>query len=469
MRKALIVSLLIICVLSCKKEKSNLNVPPPPPPSISVTVDQDQPGFKVPSTFEGLSFETQVLTADQAFLNANNKVVVQLIKNLGPGILRIGGGTSDEVFWSGNPGIANSSPDTLRKTDIDRLSSFSNAIGWPVIFGLNLGNNDADETLDEALYVRSSLGNNLYALQSGNEPDVYDHGMRSPFYDYTAYQGEWESYFSKVRSEMPGVPFAGPDVAYNASWIISFAENESKNVTLLDGHYYTTGPASNQFITYHDILSFNFPLNSYLQSIEAEASSNNLPYRITESNNVYGGGKAGVSDVFASALWALDVMWTVAQNHGSGINFHDGDSLHYSPIVNKNGVFSASPEYYAMLAFKFASENGTIIPATSSNFPGLCSVYACSKPDNSYTLTLINKDDKQDYVINVQLTKTASSVQIARLSAPSITSSAGITFAGAAINSDGILSPQKFERHAVNGKSFYIEVPAASAVVVTVK
>ena len=181
----------------------------------------------------------------------------------------------------------------------------------------------------------------------------------------TITEAEWESvFFFAGRNKLPGVPFAGPDVANNANWItLAFAENESKNVILLDGHYYTTGPATDKSITYHDILSFNSILNSYLQSIEAEASSNNLPnqyFDVEKQTNVYGGGKMGVSDAFASSLWALDVMWTVAENQGSGINFHDGDNLYYSPIANRNGVFSASPEYYAMLAFKFASANGLL-------------------------------------------------------------------------------------------------------------
>jgi hypothetical protein len=467
-KKIGIVILVLICFLSCRKE----HTPSPPPPTpygppVTVTINQNQRGYTIPATFEGLSFETQILTANPDFLNVNNAVLIQLIKNLGPGLLRIGGGTSDEVYWSERISTANTTADSLTSSDIDRLSAFSKAIGWPVLFGLNLGNADVPAAVNEAVCVRNSLGDNLYAFQSGNEPDVYNGGMRGPTYTYDSYQGEWETYFSAVRNSIPQAPFAGPDVAYNSYWIVSFAENENRNIKLLDGHYYTAGPATDPSITYQTILAPGTGLADYLQTINFEAAKYSLPYRITESNNVYGGGKKGVSDVFASALWALNVMWTVAENNGAGINFHGGYGLFYSPVLIQNGVLTASPEYYAMLTFKYGSTGGTIIP-TSISEPRLCSAYACIKADNSCSVTLINKDDTNNYAFTVQLTKTASTIQIAWLTAPAITATTGVTFAGSAVSANGTFETKTIEQHQVSGKSFVVNMPAGSAAVVTV-
>jgi hypothetical protein len=469
MKKATLLILPAICLLSCRKEHAKPSVLPAPDGiAVTATVNQNQPGYTLPATFEGLSFETQILTANPEFLNANNAVLIQMIKNLGPGILRIGGGTSDEVYWSENTGTANTAIDSLTKPDIDRLSAFSKAAGWPVLFGLNLGANDADAAVNEAVYVRNSLADNLYAFQSGNEPDVFFYGMRPKNYNYIAYQGDWEAYLSAVRNKVPQAHFAGPDVAYNTDWISSFADNESNNISLLDGHFYTTGPATMSSINYETILAFSTKLPDYLQTIKREAAKYHLPYRISECNNVYGGGKPGVSDVFASALWALDVMWTIAENNGAGINFHDGYGLFYSPIAIQNSILSAGPEYYAMLAFKYAATGGTIIPV-SVNDPEFCTAHACVKADNTYSITLINKDDKNNYAFTIRLTKTANTIQIARLTAPSITSKTGITFAGRAVDADGAFKTKTTEQYSVNEKSFVINVPAGSAAVVTVQ
>ena len=130
-----------------------------------------------------------------------------------------------------------------------------------------------------------------------------------------------------------------------------------------------------------------------MQFLNTASGQYGLPYRISECNSVYDGGKTGVSDVFASALWALDFMWTVAENNGQGINFHGGSSGAYSPIVLENGAPIPKPEYYAMLAFKYGSAGGTIIPATLGNTLYNCSAYA-GKSGNLTYLTLINKDTK---------------------------------------------------------------------------
>jgi hypothetical protein len=46
--------------------------------------------------------------------------------------------------------------------------------------------------------------------------------------------------------------------------------------------------------------------------------------RMTESNTCYRGGKPGVSDVFAAALWSADYSLLLASNDYSGVNLHGG-------------------------------------------------------------------------------------------------------------------------------------------------
>ena len=478
------------CLLSCKKDLSPVKLPaidsvslnsdlPSSSNAVSITVNVNQAqtgGYKIPAIFEGLSYETNILVREPDFLNENNKVLIQLIKNLGPGILRIGGNQSDLTGWAGeslNSKKEIDSPDSLTYADIDRLTAFAKAVNWPVLFGLNLGHYNVKAAASEALYVNNSLQKNLYAFQSGNEPDVFYNKPRPSLYKYPDYQKEWDTYFSAVKSVAPAARFAGPDVIpFDNSWINAFADAEHGNVRLITGHYYNNGPASNAAITYQNILTQNPRLEGYLSDMGKISAKYHMPYRIAECNSIYGGGKPGASDVFASALWALDFMWTVAENNGQGVNFHGGGPrFAYSPITTENGVFVARPEYYAMLAFRHGNKAGTIIPATIADPRDYnnCRAYACVNADSSYSVTLINKEAAKNFSFTVQLTKSASTIEIARLKAPAITSATGTTFAGTAISADGTFNPVAAKKYAVNKKSFVINVPAASAAVVTVR
>ena len=475
-KKVLVIFFLLLGALGCRKENQNIKsipknngLPVANGLPITVTVNQNQKGNPIPLTFTGLSFETQILTANPEFLNINNGVLVQLIKNLGPGILRIGGSTSDEIDWTGAPRTSATPADMLTTSDVDRLSAFSQKIGWPVLFGLNLGNNDIPAAVNEASYVHNMLKGNLYAFQSANEPDVFNLGLRPASYQYGNYQVEWGNYLHAIKKALPGDAFAGPDVAYNTDWFTSFAENEHSNVNFLDGHRYTTGPASSPGIDYHNILDYDYDLDTYLNQLEAEAVKFNKPYRITECNSIWGGGKPGVSNVFAASLWALNFMWTVAMENSAGVNFHGGNGLCYSPVLMEpNNVYTVGPVYYAMLAFKYGSEGGVIIPTTVSN-TSYCSAYTCVKPDKSYSITLINKDDVKNYSFTIRLNDMAGKIQIMRLMAPSVISAAGITFAGASVNANGTYTPKQIEQYTVNDNNFVINIPAGSAAIVTVK
>jgi hypothetical protein len=468
MKKLWAAALLSVILFSCKREHIDPNLPAANGIPLTLNVDQFHPGNAIPQDFEGLSFETQILAKNPEYLDPNNTVLIQLLKNLGPGLLRIGGDTSDETDWTGKPRDANTTDEELSTTDVDRLADFSKASGWPVLFGLNLGNNNVAAAANEAGYAYKMLGNNLYGFQAGNEPDIYHmFGLRSPDYDINDYYSDWDIYFSAIRSAVPQAAFAGPDVANNTDWIDSFAAHKKDKVKFIDGHYYITGPASKPSINYHNLLDPNYFLGYYLQKINNAASGANLPYRITECNSIYGGGKAGASDVFAASLWSLDFMWTVAQNKGQGVNFHGG-KLVYSPITMTNGVVSASPVYYGMLAFKYSNNNARIIPAGIVQSGYNCSAYACVNSDNTYSFTLINKEEAKDFSINIKLNKTAGVIDILRLKAPSVTSTVETTFGGSRVNGDGTFKTTVTEHYTINQKNFNVNVPAGSAAIITV-
>jgi hypothetical protein len=82
-----------------------------------------------------------------------------------------------------------------------------------------------------------------------------------------------------------------------------------------------------------------------------------VPYRLCETASFSGGGKPGVSDTFAAALWALDYLFVLASHGCGGVNMetgvnHLGRISYYTPISDDlAGHYSAAPEYYGLLAF----------------------------------------------------------------------------------------------------------------------
>ena len=473
-RFAIFVMALSLC--ACKKDLIDTVHPARQVPAaipVSVILDQNLTGYKIPHVFEGLSYETALLTQDPAYLNENNTVLVQLLKNLGKGVLRIGGNSSDEIDWGDSDAGTDTLHRKLTKADVDRLAAFAKAIKWPVLFGLNLGNNNPSAAANEAAYVRNALQGSLYAFQSGNEPDFFENIHRTAVYKYPEYQHDWDAYFKAVKNVAPDAAFAGPDITpFNLRWLHEFTRHNHHKVVLLDGHYYNNGPASNPAIGLSDVLKPNNKMTGYLQGLSAFAGSHGLPFRITEGNSIWGQGKPGVSNVFASALWALDFMWSIAENKGQGINLHGGGvRFIYTPINATNGVTTARPLYYAMLAFKYGAVGNKIIAplvlnaGANDNY----SVHACLAPNNATLVTIINKETTKDFSFTIQLSKNASNIQVARLLAPSITAGAGITFAGSAVNSDGSFEPASPEEYRTNQKSFTVTVPAGSAAVVTVR
>src|SRR5258708_28625739 len=80
--------------------------------------------------------------------------------------------------------------------------------------------------------------------------------------------------------------------------------------------------------------------------LNSAATSNHVSngYRFGEANSFWGHGQPGLSDRLIAPLWGLDLMFTIAQNGATGINFHGGETgmdgtlpFSYTPIMETGG------------------------------------------------------------------------------------------------------------------------------------
>jgi hypothetical protein len=338
-----------------------------------------------------------------------------------------------------------------------------------VLYGVNLAQSTPAIAAAEVAYAAKALGSNLLGIEIGNEVDLYAGHYFPAGWTFSDYLTLWQSFAAAILEQTPGVALTGPVTADNSTWFTSFAQDEGKNVVLLSMHYYR---ANGQDASSNIALLLSYPdtkLQQDLVPLKAAASAAGVPYRMAETNSFYNGGAPNVSDSYASALWVLDHMFTIAEGGSVGLNLHGGgNSTGYTPIADSDGVVvEARPEYYGVLLFTLAGQ-GPLLSTTIDAGALNVSAYTIQNSPSRLSMIVVNKDATQ----NLQFTATcASAVQSATLqllTGPSLSSSSGVMIQGGTVNPDGSFSPQSSYGVAVSGVTFSGYVPAASAALVVI-
>jgi hypothetical protein len=333
---------------------------------------------KMPLDYTGLSYESAQLY-NPAFFSDTNTSLVEAFRKLSPhGVLRIGGNLSDVTRWEGPNGdfstpkqvagieygkaywewkltdtsVQSTKDGAITPEAIVNLGRFLKATGWSLIYGLNLGCGSPERAAEEAMYVSRETGDRLLSFQVGNEADFF--GGRPIFrqkpYGFDQYWQDYQSFVDAVRARVPHAPFAGPDTATNMDWVDHFGQRTENSAWMLTSHFYAMGPASDPKMDAAFLLSGNKRLDQQVEQVRhATRNSRNLRFRMTEGNSCFGGGKQGVSDAFASALWGADYMLTCASAGFLGVNLHGGGDGLYTPIAVGEALSTElRPLYFGM-------------------------------------------------------------------------------------------------------------------------
>jgi len=444
-------------------------------PTASVTIHTGRSGFQISPDFMGLGYEISSV-ARPGLLHPANRVYLQLVRTLGArGVIRVGGNTSDYATYSPT-GNAVSAPTGTVVNDavLDDLGGFLEASGWNLIWGLNLGTGTKAGAVAEANAVLASAGDRLLAFEVGNEPDLFEYAqLRKPGYGYEDWLAEYRLYKAALHGSNSVISLAGPDAAIVTDWVSSFAAEEGKDAVLLTHHYYREN--QNPTSTIDKLLSVDPNLQPKLAQLHAASQSCGVPYRICEVNSFSGGGKPGVSDAFASALWVLDYMFTVAAAGCSGVNMETGVNQlgfisFYSPIGDdEQGHYSAKPEYYGMLAFSRAARGDLLDLDLETTSPNL-KAYATRPNPKTVLLAVINKESQPLSV----LAGTSGPIQthmasVLRLEGPALDAKSGITLGGAEVTPTGTWHPARVERVPVRNAKVRVELRAASAAIIEIQ
>ncbi|MGD1105624.1 MAG: hypothetical protein ABR865_01160 [Terracidiphilus sp.] len=480
---------------------------------VNLVIPAEATGLHVPDDFIGLSYEVEEL-ANPAFFSAGNSGLIRTFMALSPhGVLRLGGNTGEFGWWKATPdspepehpktrevvGEPKASYYAVTPEAVRNLAAFLEATGWTCLYGINMGTNTPARAAEEAEFVAKTLGSRLQYFQIGNEVDLFDRHLRDPqTWSAKTYLTEWLALARAVAARVPRASFGIPDVASNMSWLTEIANNWSAvedppHVTTLTHHYYFGGPATNPDVNIPNLLkpATVAKVQGMADTATAAAVKMGIRHRMTEGNTCYRGGKPGVSDVFAAALWAADYSLLLASNNYSGINLHGGTgtiiasglggflpgdvmlkdqgatpeqiAVHphpfYTPIASIGSEYLLQPVAYG-LKFAGSLSGATLIQADLSSqlqAAGInATAYAAKLARGQSSVIVLNKDMENDLALRLDFAAAKSAaVEIETLRAPSVESrEAHITRAA---------TPGQLN----NGK-FTVAVPHASALRVTV-
>jgi hypothetical protein len=442
------------------------------PQSLRLSIDVAAAGGpRIPPDFIGLSYESAILAAED-YVSPDNTSLIGLIRRLGrAGVLRIGGNTSEDTVW--NPSNQEVGPGRIVLTParIDRLAALVRALGWKLIYGLNLARGTPQAAAAEAGYVARALGPDLLAFQIGNEPDGFGRWrrVRAKSYDASAYLGEWHAFHQAVRAQVPDARFAGPDVAMETGWVGALAADHPAGLALLTRHYYADGPAGAPQLSVPRLLRSEQRIVPVLDALARDGRAYGLPFRIVEANSIYNEGQPGVSDTLGAALWGLELMFQLATAGAAGINFHAGPhnlrpelDKAYTPIARAGGgAFRAAPLYYAMLLFAQLAPGGTILPLQMTGAREVVA-WVIRAGDRSLRIGLINKNFARAARVSIDTRRDVAAASILRLAGPGPHATRDVTLGGAQVDGSGEWNPHE-ERVSVA----VFDLPAGSAAALT--
>jgi hypothetical protein len=434
----------------------------------------------MPTDFVGLSYEIQQLTDPDFFSPANTGLVRAFRELTTHGVLRLGGNTSEFGYWKPTP----SSPEpqhpetrevagepraqyySVTPEAIRNLAGFLKATGWSCLYGIGMGTNTPERAAEEAAYVAKTLGARLQYFQIGNEVDLFGHHLRDPkTWSSKTYLDEWLAIARAITARVPKARFGLPDVASNVDWLPEIAElwpavQNPPHVTTLSHHHYFGGPATNPAVNVPNLLKPETMARVQRTADKATAAAAKMGVRVrmTEGNTCYRGGKPGVSDVFAAALWSANYALLLAENNYSGINLHGGTgksvansvggflpgdvllkgqgaseaeiATHPHPFYTPIGTFGAEyklqPVAYGL---KFAGLfSGATLLKTDLTAPlqaaGVnATAFAARMPNGKLSVMVLNKDAERDVTMTIDFGAVkAAAANVETLTAASLTS-----------------------------------------------
>ncbi|KAJ7835861.1 hypothetical protein B0H13DRAFT_2240055 [Mycena leptocephala] len=301
------------------------------------------------------------------------------------------------------------------------------------------GRNGIDETVAEAELAYGAIKDDLFAFEIGNEVDGWTCTSRRPCnWTVETYVAQWQEYAAAIQEHLntsapliQGCVFEAPShIGFNATpfWnvenAVRFGMNASVAKTLAD----------------HD------------------------------TNSISCQGAAGVSDVFAAALWGVDYVLYTATLKVARLYYHMGTPYRYSawqPInwPNTNTTRGVKPLYYGN--FGGGKQISVLVNETTTTVYGVYNARSSSL-EAVVVVNLEGWNSTQPAAerpsISVRVPEHLAHGEVRRLTAPGVEIAEGITFMGQYVDDEGIIRGDEVVETVVDG---VVQVGAGEAVLVS--
>ncbi|HEX4008744.1 MAG TPA: glycosyl hydrolase family 79 C-terminal domain-containing protein [Solirubrobacteraceae bacterium] len=438
-----------------------------PPLAAQVTVSARASLAAVPRSYLGLSTEYWALPLWAPDMSLLERVVSLIhVRGGGPFILRVGGDSADHSFWDPDSAPMPSWAFTIQPQWLSEAGQLVRADAIKLILDLNLITDSPSAATAWARAAESGLPHgSIVAFEVGNEPDIYsrtdwlaitagrsldghpiDRSLPAAI-SAKAYVHDFRKYAAALSEVEPGVPVAGPALANPVThrrWVATLVDGAGHSLGLVTVHRYPysgcagrRGTAS--YATIGRLLSpaASTGMAQALRPVVDAANDAGLALRLTELNSVNCGGRPGVSDSFATALWAPDALFALLRAGVDGVNLHVRADAINAPFALTPGGLQARPLLYGLIFFSRALGPDAQLVKVDATAPRASNLSAWGVRVGSDTLHVVLIDKGRRSVrVALRLPATATAT-VQRLQAPSAASQNGVTVGGQSLATDG--------------------------------
>jgi hypothetical protein len=457
-----------------------------------VTINRQATLTSVPRSYFGLSTEYWALPLFERRMPLLERVLSLLhVRGDGPMVLRIGGDSADRAFWDPRLQQMPHWAFTLTPRWLDGARVLVRRLGVRLIMDLNLITDSPAAAARWARAARAGLPRgSIEAFEIGNEPDIYtrsnwlaettgwplDGRVLPAALTPSVYAEDFRDDAEALARAAPGVPLAGPALANpdtNSRWISSLLDDDRSVVGLVTVHRYPYSACvarrSPGFPTIARVLSAraSFGMARSLGPAVRIAHAAGVALRVTELNSVTCGGRPGVSNTFATALWAPDALFDLLRTGVDGVNLHVRADTINAPFAFTRQGLTARPLLYGLILFVRTLGTDPELVSLHLHAPASLNLqaWAVRTGRDRLHVLLIDKGARSVRVaLHLPITGDAT---VQRLLAPAANSETGVTLGGRQLGHDGRWQGLTASETLASGSHAYeLTVPRLSAALV---